>query len=258
MLEWHYRFREQQGGGCYVLHGAIMMEPTIAEQLEASTERCFGMDAPLADRLQAFSGDVRRLSPDFADAVDRMVARLADNGTGLSAPAPGEPMPEFMLPDQAGRLVTLASLLERGPAVIAFHRGHWCPYCRLNADALTRLNPALARFGAQIVAITPELSRFAVELTQDNCATFPVLTDIDGGYALELNLLFWVGAEKQQAMQSAGYDISRFQGNDTWMLPVPATFVVRRDGVVSARFIDPDYRRRMDVEQIFAAVEAVA
>jgi peroxiredoxin len=214
-----------------------MTEPTIADQLEAATRRCLGMDAPLAVRLQAFAEDVRRLSPDFADVAERLVARLADNGVGLTAPAAGDPLPAFMLPDQTGRLVTLAEVLERGPAVIAFHRGHWCPYCRLNADALTKLQPALADVGAQIIAITPELRRFAVELTADYCGTVPVLTDMDGGYALELNLLFWVGDE-------------------TWMLPVPATFVVRQDGIVSARHIDPDYRRRMDVDEIMAAVEA--
>jgi peroxiredoxin len=236
----------------------IMTGPTLAEQLEASTQRCLGMDAPLAVRLRELAGDVRRLSPEFADTVDLMVARLADNGVGLSAPAPGEPIPPFMLPDQAGRLVTLAEFLERGPTVIAFHRGHWCPYCRLNADALTKLHPVLAEFGAQIVAITPELSRFAAEFVQDCGAQFPVLTDIDGGYALELGLLFWVGGEKREAMQMGGYDISRFQGNNSWMLPVPGTFVVRRDGIVSARHIDPDYRRRMDVDEIVAAVKALA
>lgn len=233
-----------------------MTEPTIAEQLEAATRKCLGMDAPLAVRLQAFAEDVRRLSPDFADVAERLVARLADNGVGLTAPAAGDPMPAFMLPDQTGHLVTLAEVLERGPAVIAFHRGHWCPYCRLNADALTKLQPALADVGAQIIAITPELRRFAVELTADHCGTVPVLTDMDGGYALELNLLFWVGDENQAAMTAAGYELSRFQGNETWMLPVPATFVVRQDGIVSARHIDPDYRRRMDVDEIMAAVEA--
>ena len=86
----------------------------------------------------------------------------------------------------------------------------------------------------------------------------PILSDLDGGYALELNLLFWVGDEAQRALAGAGVDLVQFHGNDTWMLPIPATFVVGADGVVLARFVDPDYRRRMEVEDLLDALRAEA
>lgn len=233
-----------------------MAEKTFSELINSATEAARRTDAPLSVRLKAVADEVRRLSPEFAEVVDRMVARLDDNGVGLAAPKPGEPMPEFMLPDETGRLVSLSQLLEKGPAVISFNRGHWCPYCRLNVDALARAEPEIAGLGAQIVAISPETVKWNAELKAYAKAPFYILSDVDGGYALELNLLFWVGDEKRAAMTAGGYDISLFQGNHTWMLPIPATFVVGANGVIRARHIDPDYRRRMEVDDLIAALRA--
>ena len=233
-----------------------MSEKTFSELVDGATEAARKADAPLSVRLAAVADEVRRLSPEFAGVVDRMVARLADNGVGLAAPRPGERMPEFVLPDDAGRLVSLSQLLDKGPAVISFNRGHWCPYCRLNVDALAKAEPKIASLGAQIVAISPETVKWGAELKAYAKAPFHILSDVDGGYALELNLLFWVGDEKRAAMTSGGYDISLFQGNDTWMLPIPATFIVGRNGVIRARHIDPDYRRRMAIEDLIDAVRA--
>ena len=212
-----------------------MTAQSFAQLLEASAQRCRGMDAPLSVRLQAFADDVRTLNPSFADIVDRMVSRLKLSGAGQSAPAPGEPMPPFLLPDQDGRLTNLEDLLSRGPAVISFHRGHWCPYCRLNADALAKIEPEVAARGGQIVAITPELQEFAAELKSDAKASFPILTDVNNGYALALNLAIWINDEKRGAMTDAGWNISPYQGSKCWILPIPATFVVGGDGRVKAR-----------------------
>lgn len=233
-----------------------MAAKPLAELLEECTERCRGMDAPLADRLQAFADDVRALDPKFADVVDRMVDRLKATGVGEDAPQPGEPMPDFLLPDQNGRLVDLVSLLESGPVVIAFHRGHWCPYCRINASALAAIQAEVKALGAELVAITPEIEKFNAELTSATGARFPVLSDMDNGYALLLNLAFFVGDEKRKYMTDAGWDIEPYQKNKNWTLPIPATFVVGRDGIVKARFIDPDYRRRMDTGAILDALKS--
>jgi peroxiredoxin len=233
-----------------------MTEKTFVEILEEATDRSRDMNVPLGERLKAVADEVRRLSPEFADVVDRMVARLAANNVGQSAPQPGEPMPDFILPDEGGRLVRLTDLLDNGPVVLSFHRGHWCPYCRLNADALAKIAPEVERLGAQIVAISPEKGRYGAELKSYAKAPFPVLADINNGYALELNLLFWVGDEKRKAMEAGGFDIAPYQGNETWMLPIPATFIVGRDGLVKARYIDPDYRKRMDLDELLAALKS--
>jgi len=233
-----------------------MADKTFVEILQEKTDACRLMDAPLSTRLKSVADEVRRLSPEFADVVDRMVARLAANGVGLAAPQPGEPMPDFMLPDGDGRLVSLSGLLEDGSVVVSFNRGHWCPYCQLNVDALAKAVPEIKVLGAQVVAISPETRRYANELKDYAKAPFPILTDMDGGYALEANLLFWVGEEKRDAMKAGGFDIEPYQGNQTWMLPIPATFIVGKDGVVKSRFIDPDYRHRMEIDDLLAALRA--
>ena len=110
--------------------------------------------------------------------------------------------------------------------------------------------------GAELVAITPEIERFNKELRSAVSARFPVLSDMDNGYALMLNLAFYVGDEKKRMMKCAGWDIAPYNANENWTLPIPATFVVGTDGLVVARHIDPDYRKRMDVDAILTAVEA--
>jgi peroxiredoxin len=233
-----------------------MAKKTVAELLQQTTEDSRLMDAPLSVRLQAVADAVRRLRPEFTAVVDRMVTRLEANQVGQNAPAVGEPMPEFILPDQDGRLVRLGELLELGPVVVSFNRGHWCPYCRLNADGLAGIAPEIRRLGGEIVAISPETHRYGAVLREYADAPFPVLTDLDNGYALLLNLAFWVGDEKREAMKESGFNIEPYNGNDTWMLPVPATFVIGRDGLVKTRYIDPDYRRRMELNAIMEAVAA--
>ena len=93
-----------------------------------------------------------------------------------------------------------------------------------------------------------------MEFKSESDAAFPVLTDLDNGYALSLNLVIWLGEEMVRFISAAGLDIPKYQGNDSWMVPIPATFVVSRDGRVKARFVDPDYRKRMAIEDLISAL----
>ncbi len=116
-------------------------------------------------RLQAFADEVRALNPEFADVVERMVAGSKAAGVGDEAPRPGDPMPDFLLPDQTWPpRRPCRACLENGPVVIAFHRGHWCPYCRINASALAAIHGEVKALGAELVAITPEIEKFNAEL----------------------------------------------------------------------------------------------
>lgn len=232
-----------------------MTSKSLSEALEAAFIDARDMDASLAERLQAFADAVRNLGPHFQDAVDGLVARLKQHDVGKSAPRPGEKIPPFVLPDESGRLVRLDELLHKGPLAITFHRGHWCPYCRINTRALAEAQDEIRSEGGHIVAIMPDQQHFTAGLKSESDALFPILTDIDNGYAMSLNLAFWVGAEMQELMTGAGWDVSRSQGSNTWLLPIPATFVVGTDGEVKARFVDPDYRKRMAIEDLIAALK---
>jgi peroxiredoxin len=227
---------------------------SIAEAVRQAME----LDAPLEQRLAIIRQAYRSERSPFMAAVDRLVARLEAAAAGEAAPKPGEAMPPFLLPDETGHLVALQDLLRQGPVAIAFLRGHWCPYCRLNSVALQEVEAELAAAGGRLVVITPERRSYATRLKQESEAGFPVLTDMDNGYALSLNLAIWVGEEMQALMLENGRDLPDYQGNTGWMLPIPATFVVAPDGTVAARHVDPDYRRRMDVGELVAAIRRAA
>ena len=228
------------------------LSPANAERLRQAFQACRDMEGTLGERLQAYAAAGRDFFPAYSEAVDRLVARVHENGGGENAPRPGEPMPPFMLPDETGRLVSLPSLISKGPAIVMFYRGHWCPYCRLNVNAVIRARDEITALSGQIVAIMPETQKYTERFKSDSGAPFPVLTDLDNGYALSLNLAIWLGTEIQQLLSYL--DLSDFHGNDGWMLPIPATFVVGRDGLVKARFVDPDFRRRMEIDDLLAAV----
>jgi len=213
------------------------------------------LDTPLKDRLTAIASRTRVQHPDFAATVDRLVARLRDSGAVSAVPQPGDLLPPFLLPDETGRLMRLQDVLADGPAAICFHRGHWCPFCRTNITALAKAQEEIATLGARIVAITPDRATYALMLKELSGARFPVLTDVDNGYALSLNLAIWLDLELQGYMREAGRDLPRYQGNPSWMVPVPATFVVRRDSVIAARYLDPDYRQRMSIEDLIDALK---
>lgn len=216
------------------------------------------LDAPLEERLAIIRRAYRSERAPFMAAVDRLVARLEAAAAGEAAPKPGEAMPPFLLPDETGHLVALPDLLRHGPVAIVFLRGHWCPYCRLSAAALHGVEAAVAAAGGRLVAITPERRGYTARIKQESGADFPILTDMDNGYALSLNLAIWIGEEMQGWMRENGRDLPDYQGNTDWMLPIPATFVVDPGGIVLARHIDPDYRRRMDADELVAAIRQAA
>jgi len=225
------------------------------ETLDDAFRRVRNLDVSLSEQLRSFAESTRQERPEFAGAVDRLIARLRRAGAGDSAPKPGEPMPGFVLPDENGDRVSLDDLLDVGPVAITFHRGHWCPYCRININALAQAQKELAKGEGRIIGIMPDLQKFVAELKKQSNVPFPILSDMDNGYALSLNLTIWVGAELQRMLRDR-VNVPAFQGNSSWMLPIPATFVVGRDGLIRARFIDPDYRKRMTITEMLAAMRS--
>jgi peroxiredoxin len=233
--------------------GMISLSPADAERLTLAFQRCREMEGTLNEQLQAYAAAGREIFSAYGEAVDRLVIRVNENGGGENAPRPGEPMPPFVLPDESGRLVALPSLFERGPVAVMFFRGHWCPYCGLNVRAVIKAYDRIKTLGADVVAIMPETQEYAAKFKTEAGAPFPVLTDLDNGYALSLNLAIWLGEEIERLLSYL--DMTSFHGNDGWVLPIPAAFVIGRDGLVKDRFVDPDFRRRMAIEDLLAALK---
>jgi peroxiredoxin len=161
-----------------------------------------------------------------------------------------------MLPDQDGRLVSLNQLLQNGPVIVAFHRGHWCPFCRLNMIGLAEIEESLRP--AQIVAISSETQKYTRMLREQAGAHFPFLTDMDAGYTMSLDLAVWLDDRLANLIAEAGWDIPLYQGGGDWVLPIPAVFVVCQSGKIAARHIDPDYRYRMAIDELLSCARGVS
>jgi peroxiredoxin len=208
-------------------------------------------------RLSAYRAQSGKLEPDFAKAYDELVGRLAALDRGEVGPKTGEAMPPFDLPDEAGRLVSLAALLRSGPVVISINRGHWCPYCKMELRALAAIHGEIKRLGAHVVSIMPDTAQFTGDYVEQNDLPFPMLSDVDLGYSLSLGLIFWVDAEIQRLYREAGVELEKYHGNNGSFLPMAAKFIVGREGLVKARQVNIEFRERMEPDAIVAALEAL-
>ncbi|MGE5260445.1 MAG: peroxiredoxin-like family protein [Actinomycetota bacterium] len=227
---------------------------SLEQSLNEAFEKADTLKAPLSERLSFYLGESRKLLPDLEATYDQLVERISANGADAMVPAVGERLPNFVMTDSEGRLVELSSLTASGPLVISFNRGPWCDYCGLELHALARAYPEIRAAGGEVVSIVPETGKYAANLRKVRDVPFRVLTDLDLAYALTLGLVFWVGEKIKRTYLGFGIDLDRFQGNGGWFLPIPATLVVGQDGLVKARFVDPDFRHRMAIEDILAAV----
>ncbi len=212
---------------------------------------------PLAQRLEHYAAGLRACEPGLAEAYEAFIADIAKCAAGHGAPRIGDELPGFVLPDGEGGLVSSDRLLGRGPLVVSINRGHWCSFCKLELSSLAAIDAELKQAEASLVAVTPERPQLSRQLKSDTALGWPMLTDLDLGVALSLGLVVPVGESLQHILANAGVDLPRFHGTGHWFLPIPATFVVAPDGRIVARFVDPDFRRRMEPAAILAALGAV-
>lgn len=227
------------------------MATTIAEVFAEAK----ALDAPLAVKLEHYAEALREFAPHVAAAYDRLVARLVAGEVGASAPRVGQAMPAFLMPNQAGHLVHSDALFAAGSTVLSFNRGHWCPFCRLEVSSLAAVADRVTSCGGRIVSITPEPAPLLRKLREETGATFTFLSDIDNGYALQLGLAMHLGEEVRSLMSERSLDLAHFHGNDHWIVPVPATFVIDQGGIVRVRLVNPDFRTRGAIDEILASLD---
>lgn len=215
-----------------------------------TTEKDSSLEQQLAERRNA--GAVR--APQMVEVLQRENARILAEGLRDKALREGQVAPDFSLPAANGQLVTLAQLLAQGPVVLTFYRGEWCPYCNLTLRAYQKVLPEIKALGANLVAISPQTPDHSLSMTEKNDLEFAVLSD-EGSKVIErYGLLFQLSPEFQKLLQGFGTELAEYNGEDSWQLPVPATFVIRPDGTVVLAFVEPDYTRRLEPARILEAL----
>jgi len=168
----------------------------------------------------------------------------------------GQKVENFSLANHNGENIELADLLKKGPVIISFYRGGWCPYCNLELKAL---NDYLAQFktqSAQLVAISPQLPDETLSTAQKNDLEFDVLSDISNKVAEQFGLLFTLDERIQALYTQFGIDFEHYYGDKSFKLPLPATYVINQEGVITYAFLNEDYTLRAEPTDIMAALES--
>lgn len=215
--------------------------PSYQEALEAYQAARAKRDGP------GLTAEDRRVMAEAAAELERTLPE-----PGLSV---GETAPDFTLPDANGEPVTLSEHLARGPVVLTFYRGAWCPYCNLQLRGLQATLPRIRALGASLVAVTPQRPDRSLEQVREDGYPFPILSDLDSSVMQAYRLHFRVPAQLRELyIRKLGLDLAAYNGPGRHELPVPGTFVIDRTATVRAAFADTDYRQRMEPAAILAAL----
>lgn len=184
---------------------------------------------------------------------------LAESGLIEKAPKTGEKLKDFTLPNQRGELTSLAALREKGPVVVTFYRGGWCPYCNLELRAYQHeFLPQIKAAGATLVAITPELPDKSLMTSQRHGLEFEVLTDQNSNYAREIDLVFTIDEKVRPVYESFGIDLEKHNGKGQFDVPFAATFVVDVDGTIASAVVEPDYSVRAEPADVVKVLQSLA
>lgn len=170
---------------------------------------------------------------------------------------PGDRMPDFLLPSAEGLLVDSRDLLAKGPLVVTFFRGGWCPYCSATLEALEAVLPELSRAGGALIAMTPETGGRAVAMKHDCGVHYEVLVDVDLAIAMAFGIVFRTPQLYMELLQRRGIDLADRSGSPAWLLPIPATFLVDQDGVVLRSWVNIDFTQRAEPTEILEALSGL-
>ncbi len=162
----------------------------------------------------------------------------------------GEKIPAFTLPNSNGEERDIKSLLQKGPLIISFYRGQWCPYCNLELRAYDEVVENIADLGASLVAVSPQTIKYSESTRRMNDLEYELLSDAGNRIAGSFGLAFRVSRDMQRVYSDHGMLLPKYNGDESWQLPVPGTFVIDSDGIVIGRFMDEDYSRRAEPSEV--------
>jgi len=187
---------------------------------------------------------LERVGPAVANLVDD--DHVALQSLAAKASKAGDRFPPLVLNDQMGHAIDLGLLASQQPLIVTFYRGGWCPYCNLELRAYQKQLPEIEALGAKLVAVSPETPDNTLSTSEKNDLSFPVLSDSKGRLSDALGIRFELSPAIHALYQKFGHDLAERNGDDKWALPMPATFVVAKGGVIAHASVDPDYRTRLD------------
>lgn len=213
-----------------------------------------GLEQQLAD----FRAEFERTAPAGRAALyDAKVDELRGAFPLEHALAVGDEAPDFALPDAQGREVSLFRLLREGPTIVTFYRGGWCPYCNIQLRAYQQVLPEIAGLGGSLVAISPQLPDASLSTAEKNELAFAVLSDVGNAVARAFGLVYALPEELRDALRSNGKALPGINGDESWELPLPATYVIAPDRHVALAYVDVDYRVRLAPESLLATLRSL-
>ena len=215
-------------------------KPTLAEQTE-----------------KAANEFIAALPKDAQKIVGKSFEKLLASDIAKDAVNVGDKAHDFSLPNVKGGNIRLYQALEKGSVVLSFYRGGWCPFCNLEFKALQEHLPEMKALGASLIGISPETPDNSLSTVEKHQLQFDVLSDVGNVVAHEYGLIMTVYEEVRPLYLDWGLNIPRVNGDDSWELPVPATYVIDMDGIVRAAHVDKDYTKRMEPADIVAALRAI-
>jgi peroxiredoxin len=211
----------------------------------------------LSQQLEEYlAGWMQRVPADRRAAMERHIIHLSESGIGRQAKQVGDTAPNIVLPDVHGQPFEVNKLLAKGPVIVTFYRGGWCPYCNLELKAYQALLPRIAAAGASLVAISPEKPDDTASTTEKNALTFPVLSDVGHQAGKAFGLVYSFTDELRTVYDGFKLDIPDKNGTpDDWSLPLAATYVIGTDGRILFADTSVDYRRRTDPLDVLQVLE---
>ena len=194
-----------------------------------------------------------RVPAERKEMMQRHIDHLRSGAIARSMLRAGNRAPDIVLGNARGEIVNVANLLRSGPVIVSFYRGGWCPYCNLELRAFQEVLPEIKATGASLVAISPEKPDETLSTVEKNALTFEVLSDVGQKVGRAFGLVYEFTEELKNVYHGFGLDIPARNGaTDEWALPVSATYVIGRDGLILLAYTDVDYRDRADPREILS------
>jgi peroxiredoxin len=212
----------------------------------------------LEQDLAAFRAEFARKAPaERAALYEAKIDELRANFALEKAIGLGDSAPDFTLPGAQGDPVSLSAVLRSGPAIVTFYRGGWCPYCNIQLRAYQAVLTQITTLGGRLLAISPQRPDGSLSTAEANALTFDVLSDATNAVARRFGFVYALPQELRDAMQANGKALPGINGDESWELPVPATYLIGRDQRVALAHVDVDYRRRLEPEAILTALTSL-